>query len=208
MATSRNEGQDYRLLRVEAVRKSLQKLIDAKIHQHFAGYLAILRTAAIEGRNSDLVPDYKGFYNDFFLAEGLPAKRPYVVPFKGNSTKKPPLQNKNVAGSYAPSSLRGVAPLLSLVSIDSSGKGAADRYSLKNDHAVKALGLLLRNTPLPVLELAIFLYRNYGFTEDSASADGLVTTFRSDFGLGQEGPQSTFATLFDPVITIAQPFQS
>ena len=160
----------------------------------------------MEGRDTDLAPDYKGFYNTFFRADGLPAKRPYVVPFKGNSTKKPPLQNKNVAGSYAPSSLRGVAPLLSLVDIHSGSKGP-DRYSLKKEHAVKALSLLLRDVRLPALELAIFLYRNYGFTEDSASAGGLMTAFRSDFGLDQEGPNSTFATLFDPAITIAQPFQ-
>ncbi|HEY5176268.1 MAG TPA: hypothetical protein VII95_11960 [Terriglobales bacterium] len=116
-----------------------------------------------------------------------------------------PFFNRNVAGSYAPSSLRGVSPFLQVVTIGGSRRRAT--YSLVRDHATKASQYLLFGKRLGVVSLAAVLYRDYGLEFNLPNsgglvlefrAVGLVSVFRDEFGFRSEIPQekSDFAKLF------------
>lgn len=166
-----------------AVRAAWDQLNGSDVHTHFLGYLAIREVAAKSGAQTDLAVDFKGFFQRFLAAGGMTADVPYVKPFGG------PTQNKNIAGSYARSSLRGVAPLIKVASIrESHGKSV---FSLLDEHSNLALRYLLNDKPISGVALAVFLYRDYLIDGAAANSSGLSSILSVDFGF----TQSDFAKL-------------
>lgn len=89
--------------------------------------------------------------------------------------------NQNLAGSFAQSSLRPGMPPLKVVAV--RGEGAQARYSLYEKHWQLARTHLAYGDHIPVVPLAVFLYRDYGVTTASKpDAGDLVEIFRYEFG--------------------------
>ena len=166
---------------IQKVKASLDALENLDAHRALAGYLCVLNAASIENRTADLRPDFRGFFDRFFRIGAPPNKKPYAVPFARGA--KSILFNENVAGSYAPSSLRPVNPLHSVMEI--KGGGGQASFTLRKNHIEQAKELLLPQ-PLPIYSFACFMYRDFGFTvnPDRHEVENAIT---SDFGFALEG---------------------
>lgn len=113
---------------------------------------------------------------------------PYIKPFGG------PTNNRNVAGSYALSSLRNVAPLTRVVS--ARKEGSTTLFSLKTEHSKLALEALLRGNRISSLALSVFLYRDYEISESHASSEGLLDIFNHDFNIKRHEELTMFRVPF------------
>ena len=177
-----------------SVRLAYHNLLTAKAHPHFTGYLCVCRAARQAGTTEGLKPDFKKFHDEFLVVAGAPESHPYLPPFPATRS---PFFNKNPAGSYAPSSLRGVARLRRAVNIDGSGHDAS--YSLVSDHARQAKSSMLPyGNPLPAASLAVFLYRNYELSLETPKCGQILHIFREEFGFRQNIhiENEVFNTLF------------
>lgn len=143
----------------EAAKVAISKLTTMGIHPHFSGYLATVSTAAEEKREDNLKVNFQQFYSDYLLVSGAPTDRPYLQPFSQNAKGVPQLFNKNVAGSYAPSSLRDVAPIRAVVEFRGGRQHVTQ--SLKTAHEELALKALTGSQRIPVHSLATFLFRDH-----------------------------------------------
>jgi hypothetical protein len=162
------------------VKDSLDALANLGAHRALAGYLCVLNAASAQVRTSDLRPDFRGFFDRFFRIGDPPSKKPYAVPFARGA--KSILFNENVAGSYAPSSLRPVNPLHSLMEI--KGGGGQASFTLRDNHIEQAKELLLPK-PLPIYAFACFMYRDFGFTVNPDRHE-IENAVGSDFGFALE----------------------
>lgn len=186
--------------KVNIVSDCLEELRNQKIHNNFAGYLCVKRTAFRDGRSTGLHVNFKEFFDTFFRVSDAPSDKPYAMPFWDS----PPSDankwfNENVAGSYAPSSLRSGSPFRKVIKVEGSRKAADIRYSLLNGDAALALRYLLYSTKIPALSLATFLYRDFAIETDVVPTPQLlVQVFQEEFGfvdyLGI--PVDDFDTLF------------
>lgn len=163
--------------RPDLVAESFLRLRDQKIHPHFAGYLGLKRTAARDGRTDDLKPNFKEFFQTFMQVAGGPVNRPYLKPFSSDVKL---WFNPNVAGSFAPSSVRNASPLDRIVNVSGDGRNA--RYSFVDRHWELARSLLVSNNRIPALPLAVFLYRDYALLSEEPSAADVLSVFREEFG--------------------------
>jgi hypothetical protein len=166
------------------------------VHRTFPGYLAIKWRAAQEGASHDLRPNIKEFFDVFLKVPGGPAGKPYVVPFCEEAASEDNLWlNRNVAGSYAQSSLRrDVSPLLRVVSV--SGSRRETRYSLQHKHWELARTHLAQEGRIPVVPLAALLFRDYGFEPAQPSLSDIVRIFRDTFGYATAPSDAEFSHLF------------
>ena len=164
-----------------SVRLARHNLLTARVHPQFTGYLCVCRAACQTGTTEGLKPDFKKFHDEFLIVAGAPESHPYLTPFP--STKFP-FFNKNPAGSYAPSSLRDVAPFRRAVNIAGSGRHAS--YSLVRNHPWQAKSSMLYGNPLPAASLAVFLYRNYELSLEAPKCVQILRIFREEFGFRQE----------------------
>ena len=191
-------GKNYVLNR-EAVRRSLDALKNLKIHRTFAGYLCLREAARSAGRRTRLKPDFAGFFDRYLKVGDASSTAPYAVPFNDRGSEL--WFNRNVAGSYAPSSLRDVSPLRQVADI--FGSGAKHAFSLKEDDAKLCFVNLLHKQRVPVLPLSAYLFRDYAIeTEEGESAptpDDLITLFRGQFGFraGEKDEDADFKVLFE-----------
>ncbi len=164
------------IIRREIVARALQRLRAQKTHALFSGYLHLQQQTGILGRLDNLQPDFLHFFDRFFKVPGHPLGTPYIKPFERSPSRKNLWLNKNVAGTYAPSSLRPDQPFRKVVSINEG------TYSLFEDHASQARSRLL-SEPIQVADLAVFLYRDYGI--DSPYPEhfqNLIDIFAYEFG--------------------------
>jgi len=178
----------------DAVLRAIRFLEEAPIHEHFAAYLAILRANRSHPSDPVRSSDITDFHDRFLRVHDAPEKAPYVRPFRSRGRGLQAF-NANVAGSYAPSSLRAGTALIGVVSI--SGSRSTVVYSLRENHASLALEHLLSNTRVPVIALAAFLYRDYGFHLEAPEISRVVQIFRDDFFGSGEDAETSFKLLFD-----------
>lgn len=166
------------ILDVDVIRESFWELVDMDVHRLFPGYLCLRREAGIEGRLDDLDFDYNEFFDRFF--EMRSGKKPYLVPFTVDDFEETELWfNKNVAGTYAPSSLRTTTPLLKIGEFEKDGRKS--RWKLYENHAELAKEHMYNDQKIPVELLSAFLFRDFGFEVDDPSADTLVEAFCEEF---------------------------
>lgn len=177
----------------------LRELREQRIHPTFAGYLCVKQCAAAEGRSEDLAVDFQEFFERFLSVDGGPANKPFVYPF----TADPPTFhnlwfNRNVAGSYAPSSLRSQSPFTRVVEVTGSGSRAKIRYSLLDQHWQLARLHLTFENKVPAVPLAVFLYRDYALRTYPPSVAEWVRVFQEEFGyLDEDGePNEEFDYLY------------
>lgn len=189
MAENAGDSDQF-VLTTPVVRWGIEQLQSRKVHTFFPAYLEIRRTAVEVGSGAGIHPNW-GNLEQFLQIPGGPPGKPNFRPFWHGSRKQDQdWLNENIAGSYAPSSIRKVP--LNVVKPDGSG------YSLLEDHSELALEHLLFGEALPVLPLAVFYYRNFGFQTagPSLSHHDLVDVFRRDFGFSSELDSEDFEILF------------
>lgn len=187
-------GQRYLFTR-DAVLRAIAALTIHPIHEHFAGYLAILRARRANGGGPARATDISEFHDRYLQADGHPDTSPYVRPFKSRGRGLEPF-NANVSGSYAPSSLRSKGKLIDVIEVEGTHRNAT--YNLRPDHAAAALDRLLKNQKVPAVSLLAFLYRDYGFRLDKPEVALTLPLFRDEFGLRSEilEEAATFELLF------------
>ena len=149
-------------------------------------YLCVKRAAAQQQTTENVKVDFREFFERFLtvrnaLADG--GAKPYIIPFEASYSKI--WLNRNLAGSFAPSSIRRDNPINTLV--EWSGKYAEVRYALKPYHSKNAFGNLLYKNKIPVLDLAVFLYRDFGFDTEQMDAQKLLNIFQAEFGYLSDG---------------------
>lgn len=157
----------------------------------------MLREAKIASNTQQIKVNFKQFFDDFLVYGGASESRPYVVPFSSSGGLSNVFFNKNVAGSYAPSSVRQGHAFTQVVSI--SGNKNLVRYSLIASHSTLALKHLLYGQRIPIIPLAVFIYRNYGLAGAGEAADFqlFVSEFRAEFGFNDLNGAASFDELFD-----------
>jgi len=182
------------VIRKEIVARSLARLREQKTHTLFAGYLYLQCRAAQLGRLHDLQPVFLPFFKQFFQVANHPLGTPYFKIFtERQASEKNLWLNENVAGSYAPSSLRPAQPFRKVVIIENK------TYSLPADHAARALEYLLFSKPVQAADLAVVLYRDYGLLGEAVTIEKLVGIFAYEFGYANQPgakPDENFQTLF------------
>lgn len=163
------------LVKKEVVANSLKSLRMRRTHEHFAGYLCLLYRAAAEGAGEAIQPNFAEFFDAFFRIEGRPDANPYIKPFVNTAPTTSNLWlNRNVAGSYAPSSIRST--FKKVVEVNNGG------YSLRRNHIQMAQENLLHGTPINIFDLAVFLYRDYPIISNRPTIEDIVSIFAVEFG--------------------------
>ena len=182
------------VFRKHIVARALSRLREQKTHTLFAGYLYLQQRSAQLNRLEDLQPDFISFFRQFLRVGNHPLGAPYIKLFtEQKASIKNLWLNENVAGSYAPSSLRPEQPFRQVVNI--SGR----KYSLPSNHAQLAFEHLLYSTPVQVADLSVVLYRDFGMSDDSVSIQDVIDIFVYEFGYSQiHGAESNkdFSTLY------------
>jgi hypothetical protein len=164
---------------IDCVKRSIERLIAAHANPVTPGYLCLLNAASKAGRANRLKPKFRQFFDRYFRAGEAPDNKPYVVPFGRTESGEALLFNQNVAGSYAPSSMRDVNPLFDVLEIGETG------YSLLKGHAESVRERILPR-PLPACATACFLYRDFGFSPRPGVQD-LIKQLNADFGVALGG---------------------
>lgn len=189
---------------IESVKRAIGVLTSQLVHPFFPAYLLIRKEAVEKNVSAGLQPRWDEM-GSFLEMPGGPPKKPYFRPlFTKVSDPSRYWMGTNLAGMWSPSSLREGQPPREVVS--TAGRGANATFSLKPDHAALAFQHLLFETPVDVYALAIFLYRDFGFTADPMNPDSAPTAvdvfnaFMNDFkfaGTANERPaHPDFGKLF------------
>lgn len=176
------------------VARSLSRLRAQKTHTLFAGYLYLQQRSSQLNRLEDLQPKFTLFFKHFFRVANHPLGTPYIKLFtEQKASSKNLWLNENVAGSYAPSSLRPEQSFRQVVNI------VGKEYSLPADHAERAFKHLLHSTPVQVADLAVVLYRDFGLVDSSVTIQTLIDIFAYEFGYSRNEdtePDENFKILF------------
>lgn len=180
----------------DAVLRSIRTLEACQIHEHFPGYLAILRglKSAEPGEpvRSKAIWD---LHNRYLRVEGDRGRPVYVRPFASRGSQGLAVFNPNVAGSYGASSIRARGKLSEVIKVEGEGQNTV--YGLKDGHASLARHFLLKRK-VPVGALAAFFYRDFGFVLERPEVSRVIGIFREEFGLSEaiSEERQVFDTLF------------
>jgi len=190
MAAADTTQPNIYFLTLDVVRWGIAELRNHKIHPFYLAYLQLRKQAAIQGSTSDITPHWDELAEYLAVAGGPPGK-PFFRPTWHRDVEPSGLWlNPNIAGSYAPSSIRGVPR--KVVDVDGSD------YSLLPDHAQLARDHLLYGEPVSPIALAAFVYRDFGFVMDGDTdfeQEALESTVRKDWRFADSDPD--FSLLFD-----------
>jgi hypothetical protein len=178
------------VISVERARESVATLLTRETHPFFIAYLHLRRVAGQRRTLVGLNPHWPDLGSVLEVPGGPPGK-PYLRPFwKGSRQSGQEWLNKNLAGSFAPSSLRGTP--LEIIEITASGS-----FNLKERHWQQARQHLLLGQPMPVLPLAAFLFRDRALVStDVPDPAALVTVFREHYGYTPDADEE-FDYLYD-----------
>lgn len=177
------------VLDVSFAKSCVDYLRSRRIHRQFVGYLCICEASAVAGRPDKLKPAFRDFFDRFMAVGEPPQGTPYLVPFnESGSMEASAWLNANIAGSYAPSSIRHQAPLRRVVDIFGAARQAT--YALREGHAELCLEHLLFGEKLAPVALAGFLFRDYAFTlhdGESLEISHLIDGLHSILGFAVDG---------------------
>lgn len=181
-----------KIIALPAVKWAISELKRPKIHPFFLPYLVLRRHSVVSGSNQDLTPNWVDEVGKLLAVPGGPPTRPYYRPFFDKDVRDESRywMNRNLAGSYAPSSIRKLAG--QLVS------GSGSNYSLESEHFQRAASSLIGGVPIDALAFSAFLFRDHGFITSEADGpqiliDALRAIFRFDHS--SQGDQE-FQALF------------
>jgi hypothetical protein len=164
------------VLTIDAVKESIAELNSRSIHPFFPAYLHLRQQSAVQGTTDAIRPNWNEL-GELLEVPGGPYGKPFYRPFwSGPSNAGQEWLNRNLAGSYAPSSIRTVPR--KVIDINSDGS-----FRLLERHWDLALEYLANGVKLPVVALAGFFFRDFGFlaAEPPGPAD-LVQEFFGTFG--------------------------
>ncbi|MEU4110221.1 hypothetical protein [Streptomyces sp. NPDC027717] len=188
------DTHNLHVLTKAAVIAGIGALKAQRIHEHFPAYLQLRKLAVASGSLTKINPDWKEV-SDLLKMPGGPPTKPHYRPFSSVNRRDETgyWYNRNLAGSYAPKSIRATSSFM----LNANG----DDYALPTDHAQLALDKLLKGTKVPAWALATYYLRNYGFAfEGEGGYDELITAFRKEFCFGQD-------TDFDVIFEDNEPIQ-
>jgi hypothetical protein len=188
------------VLRLDVVRWGLDQLASRAAHPFFLAYLHLRSRSIAQGDDSNIRPRWSELA-PYIEVPGGPPRKPYYRPLfepAGNPSRY--WLNENLAGSFAPSSLREGQPPMEVVR-----KGPQGTFSLRPDHASLALHHLLHDQPVQIYPFVAFLYRDYGIANSKEpDADSLVEIFQQDWRFTDEVHDNVaiaggidFSVLFD-----------
>ncbi len=172
------------LLSAEVVREAVEILTKEKIHQLFVLYLHLRRRAHQLGRFTQLDIDTDQIH-DWLDVPGGPPDKPHFRPFNPTGKGQPAAfwLNRNLPGSYAPSSLRDAWRTL-FMDEDGTYRLPVDETGAPDPDPIATS--LLASTQIPAWAVAAFIFRNYGFGVGPEGAEpglsALLDTFRDYFG--------------------------
>ena len=198
------------VLRVDVVRTALTRLRHQSIHPLIVAYLEVRRAAMAAHDLETLHPTWSEV-GHFLRIPGGPPNRPFYRPFSIEPDTDPSRYwlNPNLAGSFAPSSLRNRARFM----LDD----ARQNYRLSPDHVDAALDALLNRQRLPLWAMACFYLRDVAFySESHPEIDDLyaafeeILEFTGDNALAMdaegdlallfdEGPPAIVGSWFEPI---------
>ncbi|MEU7495723.1 hypothetical protein AB0B52_01435 [Streptomyces griseofuscus] len=154
-------AQHY-VLSTDVVRWAIDTLTSRRIHPFFGPYLYLHSLTPDEDAPAAVAPFWKEF-GRYLSMPGGADNRPYYRPFFQEISKPERYwMNSNLAGSWAPKSLRNVP--LTVVDVNAE----ENTYRLKTPSGVLVLHNLLFDQPVPLLAVSAFMLRNYGFMSDGA----------------------------------------
>lgn len=200
------------VLRIDAVQQAIKTLQGLHIHENFVVYMHVTRqggqNAGIgeEKRVSGITPDWFGEVREWLDVPGGPPSKPNFLPFSSRGSDPSRFwKGKNLAGSYAPSSLRSMSSLFvgpdKTYQLPISEDGLVDTSKLQDK--------LLNGSVAPAWAIGAFIYRNRAFVAPSEpSGAHLLEVFREDFSLTQEEQLSIFdwslphRSFFEPFIPV------
>lgn len=169
------------MLTIPAVRGAIRALQGASIHETFPAYLHLRHQAGALGRCNNLEPDWNGQVHDWLELPGGPARKPHFRPFTSRGTAY--WLGPNLAGSYAPSSLRQLRNLYmandDAYRIPETNSGDPDPAPIRK--------VLLYDQPIEAWAVAAYLYRNHAFLLGDATSEAtqpsslLLQVFQDDF---------------------------
>lgn len=173
MAASPSETTEHQfVVKVPVVRRAIARIRERETHPFFPAYLHLREVAGNQRRLTGLKPRW-GQMGLYLQVPDHPKDKPYFQPFGTGWL------NRNLAGSWAGSSLRAGQPPFNVVEYD----GAAKTFTLKDRHWELARATFLNDEPADPIAIAAFLYRDFAFVtsgEPPGPAD-LITVFRDDF---------------------------
>lgn len=168
-------------------RNCIAMLREQSVHPYFPAYLHLRQRAAAEARLTNLRPDWDEL-SKFLQVRGAPSDRPHFRPFTlGTVAGDQEWLNPNLAGSYAPSSLRMGQPPLKVVEL-STVRGS---FNLRPKHWELAREYLLGDERLPLAAVSGFMLRDFAFENypTTPGYDELEAAFAETFGYDdQSGP--------------------
>lgn len=181
------------LIKMDAVRACISELRSQRIHPFFPAYLHLRQQAARQGRLADVAPNWNAL-GTLLEVPGGPLGRPYFRPFwAGPATAGQEWLNPNLAGSYAPSSIRQLPR--KVIDISPDGK-----FSLRENHWELARRHLTDEKPVPLLALAGFFFRDFAFlSENTPKPADLMQVFLNEFGYRSPADDVEVDHLYDRV---------
>lgn len=169
------------------VQEAVYKLGNRKSHDHLPGYFALLRLRLIDVDGTSL-HEIEKFHEQYLRFPDAPLKSPYLKPFRYRGTGVN-LLNKNIQGSYAPSSIRQGKPFSHLIEI-AVGTTEAERggvkYRLVDNHANIVLSEMLSGHKILAASLGFFLFRNHTLLLNNAEPMGIILALREFFRIQSE----------------------
>lgn len=182
MTAAPTVNQHHYLLTLDAVRRAITTLKPLIIHETFPVYLHLRRRANALGRFFDLQPDWQGEPHDWLDVPGGPSNKPNYRPFTSRGSSLDSFwMNANLAGSYAPSSLRGMRA----VYVDSKDQYILPTLANGQPDAEVIRRRLLNDKTVPAWAVAAFLFRNRRFTSTTPKDpdwSDLLDVFQGYFG--------------------------
>lgn len=168
------DGFSAYVVTLEAVRASIAALRTRLVHPYFPAYLHLRRQAAKQGTQKAIRPKWSEL-GRFLEVPGGP--QPHYRPFWAERADAgQEWLNRNLAGSFAPSSLRDVPRRV----VDTDGDR---RFLLRERHWERARQHLAYGQRIPVLALAGYFLRNHALLAPSTPGrDDLVRVFLTEFG--------------------------
>ncbi len=159
-------------------RSAVESLLGRRLHSALAGYLAVCEQSTRDGRTTALQPDFKDFFDRYLAVSGGPKGKPYYRPFwHQQSSRTKAWYQANVAGTFSPRSALRLEPFVACISVDVDN----GTFTLRPDHACLVRQHLAYCEPVEVLDAAVFLLRDYEFSDSTVTTESLISEFAARF---------------------------
>lgn len=182
MTAAPTASQNTYVLTLDAVRRAITTLKPLTIHETLPVFLHLRHRANTLGRFSDLQPDWQGEPHNWLDVPGGPTNKPNFRPFTSRGLSLDSFwMNANLAGSYAPSSLRGMRAIY----VNSNDEYILPTLTNGQPDAEVIRERLFADKTVPAWAVAAFLFRNRRFLTASAETPGwpdLLDVFQDFFG--------------------------